>query len=109
MNTFERWSSEISDEDVASLIQHSLTIKKRYIGTIPDALSYIEKLQEIQKINQNKKHLIIKDSFTKGTEVLLKVPILILRKLEPKFRGPYKIESYAPKRNYFIKNKFGKI
>ena len=109
MNTFERWSFESSDEDVASLIKRSLTIKKQYEETIPDALSNIEKEQEIQKINQDKQHLIIEESLTKGTTVLLKVPTLILGKLEPKFRGPYTIESMTPKRNYFLKNKFGKI
>ena len=59
MKTGKRWSSESYDEDVASLIQRSLKIKEQYEETIPDALSNIEKVQEIQKINKDRQHLII--------------------------------------------------
>ena len=43
MNTFERWSDEPSNDEVASVAQRAAEIRKLHEETIPNALENINK------------------------------------------------------------------
>ena len=109
MNTFERWSDEPSNDEVAAVAQRAAEIRKLHEETIPNALENINKAQEIQKTNQDKQSGIIEEPLKVGIHVFLKVPSLILGKLEPRYRGPYIIDSKTNKGNYYLKNKTGNV
>ena len=47
MNTFERWSDEPSNDEVAAVAQRAAEIKKLHEVTIPNALENINKAKEI--------------------------------------------------------------
>ena len=91
MNIFERWSDEMSNNEVAAIAQKAA--EKLHEETFPKALENINKAQEVQKTNQDKQSRVTEEPLKKGTNVFLKVTNLFLVKLETRYRGPYVIES----------------
>ena len=82
MNTFERWSDEPYNDEVAAVAQRSAEIRKLHEETIPNALENINKAQEIQKTNQDKQSKVIEEPVKVCTHVFLKVPSFILGKFD---------------------------
>ena len=70
-------------------------------------LQKTNKSQRNTKTNQDKQTSVIDEPLKVGTNVFLKVPSLVLRKLEPRYRGPYFIDSKTNKGNYYLKNNTG--
>ena len=103
MNTFEDWSSTIEGDVTESLINRSKEIKKLVENDYILARESIVKAQESQMKHQNNSHRIQKERLPIGASVYVLVKG-IHNKLEPKYRGPFKIIEYAGEGNYILEN-----
>ena len=107
-NTFTRWDSNPSENDINEVLKRTFAIKKQFEISIPEAKKNIAKAQISQKINQDKKQNIRIESLKPGTKVFMKFPKLIRGKLEPKYSGPYLVDKQSKNGNYWLLNKNGK-
>ena len=90
LNTFDRWSDEMSNDEIAAIAQRAEKIEKFKKD------KRLRKYKEQKKIKQSS---VTEEPLEKGTNVFLKAPSLFLKKLEPRYRGPYVIESKTKKGN----------
>ena len=105
MNQFENWTSSNEDE-VSAILNRTQEIKEMFENTHSSALANIKKNQEKQIIIQNKAHNTESEKIPIGTTVYLKCEGL-LSKLEPRFKGPYKITGHTSRGNYKVQDALG--
>jgi hypothetical protein len=95
------------EAEESSMVRREAQIQKHQEEIIPQAVENINKAQEKQKENQDKRQNVMVQPLEKDTIVFVKVPGL-LTKLEPRYRGPYKIAKQTPQHNYILKTMKGK-
>ncbi|CAF0945051.1 unnamed protein product [Brachionus calyciflorus] len=101
MLTFKDWTS--SENKVEDVIARTNEIKNLFDYSIPKAVISIENSQEKQRENQNRNQNTVHDKIRIGQTVYLKCEGL-LSKLEPRFKGPYKIVETTRRGNYKVEN-----
>ncbi|CAF1141669.1 unnamed protein product, partial [Brachionus calyciflorus] len=95
------WTSE--DTDLNAILNRANEIKELFEYTHPKALETIGKNQEKQIVTQNRSQNTSFDIIPIGKTVYLKCEGL-LSKLEPRFKGPYKVIEFIKRGNYKVKN-----
>ena len=88
---------------VKSVIARTNEIKNLFDYSIPKAITSIENSQEKQREIQNRNQNTVHDKIPIGQTVYLKCEGL-LSKLEPRFKGPYKIVEITRRGNYKVEN-----
>ena len=106
MNQFEIKNTEEEIDNTAKLTQRSIEIKKLVETAIPDTKNNISEKQKIQKENQNKNNKVVTELLEIGTRVLIKNDGII-GKLDPRYKGPYKIMRVTKNKNYILEEATG--
>ena len=106
MNEFSIKNTEENIEETAKIIQRSAEIKNLVENTIPQVKEKISEKQEVQKENQDKNKKIVKETLKIGSRVLIKNEGII-GKLEPRYKGPYKILRVSKNNNYILEDATG--
>ncbi len=91
VNTFSNWQSEPDKSRELELELRSIEIKNLFEGIGRLAKANIEKNQVAQKIIQDKRSNVVLEPLTIGTKVMVKNDDKLVKKLEARYRGPYKI------------------
>ena len=73
INTFEDWRISPNELEAAELLKRSIMIKRQYEVEIPQTLKTIEKAQEKQKKNQDKRSNVTKTELVDGDKVFVKI------------------------------------
>ncbi|CAF1107425.1 unnamed protein product [Brachionus calyciflorus] len=105
MLPFADWTSNDVDETNA-IVKRSEEIKNLIEVTRESAISNIKKNQNKQVINQNRASNVTTEIIPIGSTVFIKSEGL-LTKLEPRFKGPYKIVGFTKRGNYLVTNALG--
>ena len=101
MIPFNDYSTE--KEDSNAIFERSKEIKQLFESTRPLALGNLKEFQERQIKSQNNSTNVVEKRIEIGKTVFLKCEGL-LNKLEPRFKGPYKVSGHSKRGNYIIKN-----
>jgi hypothetical protein len=99
MNTFESWSTTSLSNESAELIKRVDELEILAKDTRQRALINLEDSQEDQKIVQDNRETIQEERLPVGTVVFIKNEG-ILGKLDPRYRGPYKVARANNSGNY---------
>lgn len=102
MNTFESWSCKKPLEHTIALRNRADEIQSLINKKHQKAIASIQEKQVVQKGIQDS-HKVIEDELPAGTMVMLKKEGL-LKKLEPKYDGLYKVIRRTGKFNYVIED-----
>jgi len=100
-NLFETWSDIDPSKHVQMIINRALQIKEWVEEDQPNALINIKHRKDKQMVQQNKQNKMIDRDLEIGEVVFLKIEG-ILKKLDPKYAGPYKILRQTNYGNYEI-------
>jgi hypothetical protein len=106
MNEFENWCDKPGIEERLALQQRTEQIKKLFTVTHAEALINIKDKQKYQKEIQNKRQNVLNNELEPGTIVFTKKEG-ILKKLEPKYGGPYTVVRKTSRGNYELKDATG--
>ena len=106
MHTFHNWSTSPPIDDASSLVNRSIEIQNHFENTIPSVIQKIENMQDKQKDLQDKSKNILEEALDPGTTVYLQIEGL-KGKLEPRYKGPYKIVSRNKNGNYKLQDTVG--
>ena len=90
----------------AEILQRTIQLANLDENLRPLVKTNIEKAQETQKINQNKQNNVLLNALPLGTVVYIKNEGL-LNKLDPRFRGPYKVVGVSERQNYYLEDSLG--
>jgi hypothetical protein len=107
INTFEDWRISPNELESAELLKLSMMNKRQFEVKVPQTLKTIEKAQEKQKKNQDKRSNVTKTELVDGDKVFVKISKM-QGKLEPKYAGPYSINGKTRNNNYWLLTSEGK-
>ena len=108
MNGLENWKQAPGIEEVAALENRIQEIKKHCTETIPKLLMDVKDSQVKQKEIQNSQHNIIEKPLEAGT-IVYKKNEGMLKKLDARYSGPYKIVRITNKNNYILEEPTGEL
>lgn len=108
MNSFDLPLDAVDPEQVARLVNRQTELKKLRDEIIPSAIEKLSDSKETQKQNQNKNANEQVAPLKKGTAVMLKCEG-ILKKLDSRFEGPYKILKQVENDNYVLEDSTGGV
>ena len=100
------YKSDKNASEEAEIAQRAIELENLHNNVRQKAVEHIKKAKEIQKANQDKQHNILDKSLPLGTTVFIKNEG-ILRKQDPRFRGPYKVVEVTKRKNYFLEDSVG--
>ena len=106
-NNFENWTTKNPENELAELNQRANEIKNKFEVVHEVAKVNMEKQQEKQKEIQNSASNVTNEVLELGQKVFIKNDDRIIRKLEPKFRGPYTVIGITDKKNYYLEDVVG--
>ena len=91
------------ESDANAIAERANELKRLVEQTHPEVIERINANQEKQKETQNNEQNTVSEKIEIGKTVYLKCEGL-LSKLEPRFKGPYKIIGYTKRGNYKVSN-----
>ena len=106
MNEFQSWETQRNENEVNEINNRALELKQLVENSQPNTIEKIEKKQEKQKAVQDKAQNVINEPLKPGTQVYIR-SMKIQGKLEPKFHGPYTVQSQTSGGNYKLVNSTG--
>jgi hypothetical protein len=106
MNKFQDFSNWDELNEKMSIRNRQYEIKNLVEKIYPEVEEVIEEQQEKQAKIQNNRDTVVIEKIPIGTTVFIRIDGMI-NKLEPRFKGPYKIESYTKRNNYLLTDALG--
>ncbi|RNA01057.1 hypothetical protein BpHYR1_003709 [Brachionus plicatilis] len=106
MIPFTNWRED-NDESQA-ILKRSEEIKNLIDNVHPEAAKNIKLKQIKQKIIHDNDNNVTDERIPISSTVLIKCEGL-LTKLEPRFKGPYKVNDYTKRGNYVLSNSLGEV
>ena len=106
MNKFDDFSKIEETSEKASIKNRQLEIKELVERIYPEVEELIEEQQEKQAKILNNRDTVVIEKIPIGKTVFVRIDGMI-NKLEPRFKGPYKVEEYTKRNNYLLIDALG--
>ena len=104
VNNFNSWVDDPNNDDATNLYLRSIEIQNLIENKLPQTNKIIEAAQVKQKDKQNERQISIE--YPLRTKVFVRKE-LIQNKLEPKYDGPYFVDGFTRRNNYWLVDEKG--
>ena len=108
-NSFGDWSTKNLGTDELELMNRGTEIKTLSEKIHAETINNIKEKQIVQQNVQNMHNNVRETQLERGTMVMVRNDDKLVKKLDPRFRGPYEVVEKTEGNNYRLKDVTGKL